>query len=51
LGNELVWLRCNEVKKRGYEFATIKLENWNTPALSVMKENIFTKIEYIDIYR
>ena len=47
LGSDLVWLRCNEVVKRGYKNATIMLENWNTPAKSVMKENIFTEIESI----
>ena len=45
LGSDLVWLRCNEIKQQGYESAMIKLEDWNKPALSVMKENIFTKID------
>ena len=45
LGSDLVWLRCNEIKLQGYNYAMIKLEDWNTPALSVMKENIFTKID------
>ena len=45
LGSDLVWLRCNEIKQQGYDTAMIKLEDWNTPALSVMKENIFTKID------
>ena len=45
LGSDLVWLRCNEIKQQGYNYAMIKLEDWNTPALSVMKENIFTKID------
>jgi GNAT superfamily N-acetyltransferase len=45
LGSDLVWLRCNEIKEQGYNYAMIKLEDWNTPALSVMKENIFTKID------
>ena len=45
LGSDLVWLRCNEIKEQGYESAMIKLEDWNTPALSVMKENIFTKMD------
>ena len=35
----------NENKQQGYDTAMIKLEDWNTPALSVMKENIFTKID------
>jgi len=47
LGSELVWLRCNEVVKLGYKSASIKLENWNTPALSVKKENIFIEIKEI----
>jgi len=42
-----VWLRCNEVVKLGYKSASIKLENWNTPALSVKKENIFIEIKEI----
>ena len=45
LGNDLVWLRCNEIKEQGYDTAMIKLEDWNKPALSVMKENIFTKMD------
>ena len=45
LGSDLVWLRCNEIKQQGYDTAMIKLEDWNTPALSVMKENIFTKMD------
>ena len=45
LGSDLVWLRCNEIKQQGYESAMIKLEDWNKPALSVMKENIFTKMD------
>ena len=45
LGSDLVWLRCNEIKEQGYDTAMIKLEDWNTPALSVMKEKIFTKID------
>ena len=45
LGSDLVWLRCNEIKQQGYNYAMIKLEDWNTPALSVMKENIFTKMD------
>ena len=45
LGSDLVWLRCNEIKEQGYDTAMIKLEDWNTPALSVMKENIFTKMD------
>tara|TARA_R100001509_G_scaffold108675_1_gene64732 strand:- start:705 stop:1142 length:438 start_codon:yes stop_codon:yes gene_type:complete len=45
LGSDLVWLRCNEIKQQGYNYAMIKLEDWNTPAKSVMKEKIFTKID------
>jgi len=45
LGSDLVWLRCNEIVKQGNKTAMIKLEDWNKPALSVMKENIFTKID------
>ena len=45
LGSDLVWLRCNEIIQQGYKTAMIKLEDWNTPALSVMKENIFTKMD------
>ena len=45
LGSDLVWLRCNEIKEQGYESAMIKLEDWNTPALSVMREKIFTKMD------
>ena len=44
LGGDLVWLRCNEIKQQGYDTAMIKLEDWNTPALSVMKEKMFTKM-------
>jgi len=44
LGSDLVWLRCNEIKQQGYDTAMIKLEDWNTPALSVMKEKMFTKM-------
>ena len=44
LGSDLVWLRCNEIKQQGYDSAMIKLEDWNTPALSVMKEKMFTKM-------
>jgi len=47
LGSDLVWLRCNEVKKRGLDTATIHMAHWNTPAHSVMKENIFTEIDDI----
>ena len=47
LGSDLVWLRCNEIVKKGYNYATIMLEDWNTPAKSVMKENIFTEIKGI----
>ena len=50
LGSDLVWLRCNEVIKRGYKSASIMLESWNKPALKVMRqENIFyyTKLEDI----
>jgi len=45
LGSDLVWLRCNEIKEQGYNYAMIKLEDWNKPALSIMKENIFTKMD------
>ena len=45
LGSDLVWLRCNEIVEGGYDTAMIKLDDWNTPALSVMKENIFTKMD------
>ena len=45
LGSDLVWLRCNEIVQQGYKTAMIKLEDWNTPAKSVMKENIFTKMD------
>ena len=45
LGSDLVWLRCNEIKQQGHDTAMIKLEDWNIPALSVMKENIFTKMD------
>ena len=45
LGSDLVWLRCNEIKKQGHNTAMIKLEGWNLPALSVMKEKIFTKMD------
>ena len=45
LGSDLVWLRCNEIKEQGYNYAMISLEDWNKPALSVLKENIFTKID------
>jgi hypothetical protein len=44
LGSDLVWLRCNEIKQQGYNYASIKLEDWNTPARSVLKENIFTEM-------
>jgi len=51
LGSDLVWLRCNEIKKQGYPVAMIKLENWNIPALSILyrsgsfkKDNMFTKM-------
>ena len=47
LGSDLVWLRCNEIKQQGYNYAMIKLEDWNTPALSVMKEDIFTQLKDI----
>ena len=47
LGSDLVWLRCNEVIKKGYESASIMLEDWNKPALSVMKEDIFTELTEI----
>lgn len=47
LGSDLVWLRCNEIKQQGYNYAMIKLENWNTPAKSVLKEKIFTEIKDI----
>ena len=45
IGSDLVWLRCNEIKQQGYNYAMIKLEDWNTPAKSVMKEKIFTKMD------
>jgi len=45
LGSDIVWSRCNEVKEQGFDTAMIKLEDWNKPALSVMKENIFTKMD------
>ena len=45
LGSDLVWLRCNEIVQHGYKTAMIKLEDWNTPALSIMKEKIFTKMD------
>lgn len=45
LGNDLVWLRCNEVKQQGYGSAMIHMADWNTPAKSVLKENIFTKMD------
>tara|TARA_Y100001963_G_scaffold158778_1_gene259676 strand:- start:1919 stop:2356 length:438 start_codon:yes stop_codon:yes gene_type:complete len=45
LGSDLVWLRCNEIAQHGYKTAMIKLEDWNTPAKSIMKENIFTKMD------
>lgn len=47
LGSDLVWLRCNEIKLQGYNYAMIKLEDWNKPSLSVMKENIFTQLKDI----
>ena len=47
LGSDLVWLRCNEIKQQGYNYASIKLEDWNMPALSVMKEDIFTELTEI----
>ena len=53
LGSDLVWLRCNEIKQQGYNYASIKLEDWNKPALSVMKEIFLRKINInlIFIYR
>ena len=45
LGQDLVWLRCNEVKQQGYYTAMIHMADWNTPAKSVLKENIFTKMD------
>ena len=47
LGKDLVWLRCNEIKKRGLNTASIKLDWWNTPALSVKKDYSFTEIDGI----
>jgi len=47
LGSDLVWLRCNEIKQQGYNYASIKLEDWNKSALSVMKEDIFTELTEI----
>ena len=45
LGSDLVWLRCNEIKQQGYNYAMMFIDDWNTPAKSVLKENIFTKMD------
>ena len=44
LNLDLIWIRCNEIKQQGYNYAMMFIDDWNTPAKSVLKENIFTKI-------
>jgi GNAT superfamily N-acetyltransferase len=44
LGSGFVWLRCNEIVKKGHKTAAIHMADWNIPSKSVMKENIFTEI-------
>ena len=47
LGSDFVWLRCNEIVKKGHKTAAIHMADWNIPSKSVMKENIFTEIKGI----
>ena len=45
LNLDLIWIRCNEIKQQGYNYAMMYIDDWNTPAKSVLKENIFTKMD------
>tara|TARA_Y100000022_G_C12997343_1_gene260643 strand:+ start:62 stop:499 length:438 start_codon:yes stop_codon:yes gene_type:complete len=45
LNLDLIWIRCNEIKQQGYNYAMMFIDDWNTPAKSVLKENIFTKMD------
>lgn len=45
LNLDLIWIRCNEIKQQGYNYAMMFIDDWNTPAKSVLKEKIFTKME------
>ena len=47
LGSDLIWLRCNESVKQGHKAMVGWWEDWNTPAKSVIDENIFTEIKGI----
>ena len=44
LGSDLVWLRCNEIKQQGYNYASIKLEDWNKPAPISYERRYFHRI-------
>jgi len=45
LNLDLIWIRCNEIKKQGYNYAMMFIDDWNEPAKSVLKEKIFTKMD------
>ena len=45
LNLDLIWIRCNELVQQGHKTAMMFIDDWNTPAKSVLKENIFTKMD------
>jgi len=45
LNLDLIWIRCNEIKQQGYNYAMMFIDDWNEPAKSVLKEKIFTKMD------
>ena len=32
LNLDLIWIRCNEIKQQGYNYAMMFIDDWNTPA-------------------
>ena len=41
LNLDLIWIRCNEIKQQGYNYAMMFIDDWNTPAKIVTGKHIF----------
>ena len=41
LNLDLIWIRCNDLVKKGYTEAGMFIDDWNEPAKSVLREDIF----------
>tara|TARA_B100000287_G_scaffold354584_1_gene344853 strand:+ start:626 stop:1093 length:468 start_codon:yes stop_codon:yes gene_type:complete len=47
LNLDLIWIRCNELVKKGYKEAIMHISDWNKPAQKGLDEKIFTEIKDI----